>query len=319
MTPIKAYLLLYNAISTALWARLLFITVSFLVTNRPGPAASSVSWWSRVIAASPTARRIFSALPSPVAAVSNYLAGSYSYKDLGYLTKYTQSLAALEVVHAALGLVRSPVGTTAAQVASRLYTVWGVVEAVPSVRTCCKDPHTASCPDHDYLRRHRDRKLTGQTHNSPLFATMLLAWSLTEVIRYSFYFFSLLNISIPILNWLRYTTFYALYPLGASSEAFIAFSTLPPFSNLPIPDSIRALNPLRAIIGFLPEGVKHAMVKTVWGRRILFNLAKLHANAKGVVRGQKWEAVDYARLVLFVGWWPGESTPGHTFPELCAG
>ena len=39
----------------------------------------------------------------------------------------------LEVVHSAVGWVRSPVPTTLAQVASRVWTVWGVVEAEPSV------------------------------------------------------------------------------------------------------------------------------------------------------------------------------------------
>ena len=49
------------------------------------------------------------------------------------MVKVTQSLAVLEVVHAALGWVRSPVATTAMQVASRLWSVWGVVEAASGV------------------------------------------------------------------------------------------------------------------------------------------------------------------------------------------
>lgn len=42
-----------------------------------------------------------------------------------------------------------------------------------------------------------------QTHNNPFFTTMLFAWSLTEVVRYSFYATSLLGIDIPVLNYLR--------------------------------------------------------------------------------------------------------------------
>jgi very-long-chain (3R)-3-hydroxyacyl-CoA dehydratase len=56
-----------------------------------------------------------------------------------------------------------------------------------------------------------------ETHSSPLFTTMLLAWSLTEVIRYTYYATSLLGIKIRALDWLRYTTFLPLYPLGAAS------------------------------------------------------------------------------------------------------
>ena len=137
---------------------------------------------------------------------------------------------------------------------------------------------------------------------------MLLAWSLTEVIRYSYYFFSLLSIKLPILDWLRYSTFYALYPLGASSEAFIAYSTLPSLENLPFPDWVRALNPLRFLIGIMGPDVKEALLRQPWGRRIMWNLLRLTAGAKGVVRGRKWEGVDYVRLGLFAIWWPGMCT-----------
>jgi very-long-chain (3R)-3-hydroxyacyl-CoA dehydratase len=56
---------------------------------------------------------------------------------------------------------------------------------------------------------------------------MLLAWSSTEVIRYLFYAFSLAGAEPPLLQWLRYTTFYVLYPLGAGSEAFLTYASLP--------------------------------------------------------------------------------------------
>lgn len=133
--PLKIYLLAYNVISAALWANLLYITISFLLTSRPG-SIKATSYWTRLVASSPIARSLFSSLPSPLAAGSHYLSGSYNYKNLGWLTKWTQTLAVLEVVHAALGWVRSPVLTTASQVASRVYTVWGVVEAVPKVSSC---------------------------------------------------------------------------------------------------------------------------------------------------------------------------------------
>lgn len=56
---------------------------------------------------------------------------------------------------------------------------------------------------------------------------MLLAWSATEVVRYSFYGFTLLEKIPSWLLWLRYTTFYLLYPIGATSEAAGIYSTLP--------------------------------------------------------------------------------------------
>jgi very-long-chain (3R)-3-hydroxyacyl-CoA dehydratase len=61
---------------------------------------------------------------------------------------------------------------------------------------------------------------------------MVFAWSLTEVIRYSFYAFSLIGLEPYPLLWLRYTTFFLLYPIGAGSEAFLMYSTLPKTSPL---------------------------------------------------------------------------------------
>lgn len=62
---------------------------------------------------------------------------------------------------------------------------------------------------------------------------MVLAWSTTEIVRYSFYAFNLLGKNPYALLWLRYTAFYVLYPLGAGSEAFLIYATLP--SSSPIP------------------------------------------------------------------------------------
>ena len=72
-----------------------------------------------------------------------------------------------------------------------------------------------------------------QTRHNPLYSTMILAWSTTEVIRYAFYALSLVRGTVPsVLVYLRYTTFYVLYPLGASSEALLILSSLPTMNPL---------------------------------------------------------------------------------------
>lgn len=71
-----------------------------------------------------------------------------------------------------------------------------------------------------------------QTRTNPLYASMVLAWSVTEVIRYVYYALSLVGSEPYPLLWIRYTTFYVLYPIGASSEAFLNYSTLPTSSPL---------------------------------------------------------------------------------------
>lgn len=85
-------------------------------------------------------------------------------------------------------MVRAPVATTALQVASRLLLVWGVVEAVPAVG------------------------------RSPFYSSMLVAWAVTEVVRYSFFVMNLQGDVPAPLAWLRYNTFFVLYPVGIASE-----------------------------------------------------------------------------------------------------
>ncbi|MBW0465917.1 hypothetical protein O181_005632 [Austropuccinia psidii MF-1] len=114
-------------------------------------------------------------------------------QKFGKSVKLIQSFAVLEVVHAALKLVRSGLLTTSMQVSSRLWIVWGILPTFP------------------------------QLGSSPVYASMVLAWSFTEVIRYAHYTFGLANIQSDVLEWLRYSTFYVLYPLGAGSEALVMF------------------------------------------------------------------------------------------------
>ena len=67
-----------------------------------------------------------------------------------------QTLAALEVLHAILGLVRSNVFVTAFQVASRVFVVWPILAAFE------------------------------ETQSSVGFPMLLAAWTVTEIIRYGF-------------------------------------------------------------------------------------------------------------------------------------
>lgn len=50
---------------------------------------------------------------------------------------------------------------------------------------------------------------------------MVVAWSVTEVIRYSYFAFNLAASPPDVLAWLRYNTFFVLYPMGISSECWL--------------------------------------------------------------------------------------------------
>jgi very-long-chain (3R)-3-hydroxyacyl-CoA dehydratase len=79
------------------------------------------------------------------------------------------------------------------QVASRILLVWFIVYPFP---------HLAQ---------------------SPFYSSMLLAWSVTEVIRYSYFALSLSGMQPRALVWLRYNTFFVLYPMGILSEAALLY------------------------------------------------------------------------------------------------
>lgn len=141
---------------------------------------------------------------------------------------------------------------------------------------------------------------------------MLFAWSLTETIRYLFYALSIFGRPPHALLWLRYTTFLPLYPLGAASEAFISFFTLPPL----FPPGVSALSPLGWILTNLPGAARDSLLRTKLGRQILWGVALSKTKAaQAVHRG--WKPIDALRLAMFVVWWPGTSDGcGATEAEL---
>jgi hypothetical protein len=80
------------------------------------------------------------------------------------------------------------------QVASRFLLVWGVLFLYPYLAV-----------------------------QSPTYSSMLIAWSVTEVIRYSYFALTLSGVTPRILTWLRYNTFFLLYPIGILSECSLVY------------------------------------------------------------------------------------------------
>jgi very-long-chain (3R)-3-hydroxyacyl-CoA dehydratase len=129
--------------------------------------------------------------------ISKNLSNEQLYENVELELQIFQTAAVLEIVHALIGFVRSPVGTTTLQVFSRVTVVWLMLYKVVSSRS------------------------------SIGVLMLLVAWSITEVIRYSFYALGLIK-SVPhFLTWLRYTLFIVLYPMGASGEILTMIAGLP--------------------------------------------------------------------------------------------
>jgi Protein tyrosine phosphatase-like protein, PTPLA len=92
------YLILYNCALTVGWAMVWAITVHYVVTE-------------------------YMVYPSFTEALSQV----YAADGLAIMLDISQTLALLEIVHAATGLVRSPVAVTFMQVASRMVALFALV------------------------------------------------------------------------------------------------------------------------------------------------------------------------------------------------
>uniref|UniRef100_A0A0E0P6L1 Very-long-chain (3R)-3-hydroxyacyl-CoA dehydratase n=1 Tax=Oryza rufipogon TaxID=4529 RepID=A0A0E0P6L1_ORYRU len=100
------------------------------------------------------------------------------------------ALLVAQILHGLVGLVRSPVSATLPQIGSRLFLTWGILWSFP------------------------------ETHSHILVTSLVISWSITEIIRYSFFGMKeAFGFAPSWLLWLRYSTFMVLYPTGISSEA----------------------------------------------------------------------------------------------------
>lgn len=130
----------------------------------------------------------------------------YFFDMTNKITTIIQCFAVVEIYNSATGNVKSPLFTTVTQVFSRLLIVLGICQLLPespaNVHWC--------------------------------FITLCLSWSITEIIRYSYYASNLRSPDeVPYyLTWARYSLFYVLYPTGVMSEMFMVYLSLDEAQNV---------------------------------------------------------------------------------------
>ena len=136
-TAIKYYLVLYNLASALGWA---YILITLLAHLRAAPASpAAVAHYASLL---PASINLFN--PNLTPTLAQILArASTTHAHIGRATAAVQTCAALEVAHALLGWVRSPLGTVAMQVASRYYAVYGINLLFPAVRVPPSSPFLA--------------------------------------------------------------------------------------------------------------------------------------------------------------------------------
>ncbi|WFD42551.1 very-long-chain (3R)-3-hydroxyacyl-CoA dehydratase [Malassezia psittaci] len=204
-TTLTFYLVVYNLLQFVGWLRI-FIGLNLYLLH--GSSARKMvldsvkdfvtKYTPEVIASSSVS---FAQHHPYIQVVLDRMSSVHEY--IGPLVVIFQSLAVLEVVHAAFGWVKASPVVVAIQVASRLIVLWLVTEKYHSAAT------------------------------SPYYAVMVFAWSLSEVARYPFYVTQVLNTYSYMSMWMRYSFFIVLYPMGVLGEMQSIWATLP--HDLPWP------------------------------------------------------------------------------------
>ncbi|XP_041974705.1 very-long-chain (3R)-3-hydroxyacyl-CoA dehydratase hpo-8 [Aricia agestis] len=118
------------------------------------------------------------------------------WHEVKWTVSIFQNAAILEVVHAAIRLVPSSPILVLMQVYSRIFLVCGILLTTESAVV------------------------------SPGLPICVLAWSITEIIRYAYYALNLINAVPPTLLFLRYSTFLVLYPFGITGELLCMYYSL---------------------------------------------------------------------------------------------
>eukprot|EP00735_Rhodelphis_limneticus_P009455 TRINITY_DN2759_c0_g1::TRINITY_DN2759_c0_g1_i1::g.27403::m.27403 TRINITY_DN2759_c0_g1::TRINITY_DN2759_c0_g1_i1::g.27403 ORF type:complete len:231 (+),score=54.88,sp/Q8VZB2/HACD_ARATH/38.32/8e-39,PTPLA/PF04387.9/2.8e-49 TRINITY_DN2759_c0_g1_i1:46-693(+) len=129
--------------------------------------------------------------------IDNYLAGNDVYPSTGSLVTLLQTVAYLEILNNALGLVKGSPASALMQVTGRNVVLFLCLNPYPEIYENWSVPM--------------------------LFAV----WAFAEIIRYPYYAFSLLKIMPYPLLWLRYTQFIIMYPLGFIAEVGVIYAAFP--------------------------------------------------------------------------------------------
>lgn len=165
------YLLLYNALQFLIWTTALLRIVLILIltqSNQPILPIASVSQTLQ--------ERIYHA--------------SQPFVHAG------QTLAWLEVLHAATKIAGGGPGAAFIQCLGRYVVLVFLIERIPL------------------------------THVSPITPLLFTAWAIADAIRYAHYCTTLLKLNVYPLLWLRYSVFMLLQPIGIFAEWYTYLSTL---------------------------------------------------------------------------------------------
>ncbi|VBB17742.1 hypothetical protein YASMINEVIRUS_205, partial [Yasminevirus sp. GU-2018] len=122
---------------------------------------------------------------------------------------WAQSLAVLEIVHVALGFVRSSLIITSVQIMSRMFISYLIL-------------NEAQIRERAYPEITLVSGFVTMVINF-ITSSLTIVWGVADLVRYLRYVFP----SVKIVKIARYTFFYVLYPLGAFLELVVAYGHNP--------------------------------------------------------------------------------------------
>lgn len=198
------------------------------------------------------------------------------YEKTSPILMIAQTAAVMEIAHAFFGLVKSPVLLTFLQVFSRIWTFWAVLVMTPETRKAnldFADVIGKVVKGGKWPLNSSSSFLSHVLKMGVNVKTLCIAWGITEVVRYSFYFFKLLSPkSAPpkVLVWLRYSLFLVLYPLGVASENALAYASIGPLGKSKKLDVLQMPNAMNVSLHG-PTLMKVFMSCYMWGWPLLFS------------------------------------------------
>jgi len=118
------------------------------------------------------------------------------YDDVSELLLTCQIAAFMEVIHPAVGLVKTGLTAPVLQVCGRGFMLFVLVLPVKAM------------------------------HTNPVVYCLFCAWSCIEIIRYPFYLCALYHYNNVVIAWVRYSAWLILYPCGFTSEILLMYQSI---------------------------------------------------------------------------------------------
>ena len=115
-----------------------------------------------------------------------------------------------------------------------------------------------------------------RVHGNRSTGALLFIWCLADALRYPFYLMQLMDKSIHILTWIRYSAWIILYPLGISLEAVVTYQNFDYLIqsgrlSFPLPNrlnvSFHIVTFLKAYLYFGIFLGSYTMLRYMWNQR----------------------------------------------------